>query len=315
MGLAFEARRVGRLSNEKCPNCGSEKGAKLTDETLSDLANRFFIHGSLLRADYGGATVLRFGDGNVAFPAWLEPDIRLFRERFGIAFRTHGPRTWRIGEIVPLYKLQEESTRAAAVEDAIQRFPRRFLAAGEAFYRLRKGVETGNESKANQYDAPPQGCGRGRLDSAELSVLYGSQDIEICIHECRATVADICHIATLKATKQLQLLNLCGPVYNDGQTPFESLRLAIDYVFSAETYSYEITRAIARAAKAAGFHGVVYPSYFRDLRGDEIPNIGLFGHPVAKGIVELICANRLLLHSARYTFALGPCLRLDSWWA
>ena len=316
-GLAVEAQKIGRVSESKCPNCGSLKGAKLSEEDVFELARQFFIYGSFLKTDYGGASVLQFGEGiAVEFPTWLEPDVALLRSKCGLAFRLHGPRTWRIGEVIPLERLKDESTRQAAAEDVIARFPRRPLSAGETFYRLRKGIEYGNECKTDQYDAPPEGRGEGRLNGAGLPVLYGSQDLEICIHECRVTVADVCHLATLRVTQPLELLDLCAQqVPEDGSTPFESAWLAINYVFSAEEQSYEIARSITRAAKEAGLHGIAYPSYFRLLRGSEVPNLALFGYPIAEGKVELICANRLMLNSARYKFGLGPCFSLSPWWA
>jgi hypothetical protein len=176
------------------------------------------------------------------------------------------------------------------------------------FYRLRKGIpwkEQGNES---QYDAPPVGCGSGRLESPGLSVLYGSQDLEICVHECRTTKADDCHLGTLRISRQLELLDLCESIDNDGPTPFESLYLAVQYVFSAEEHSYAVARAIALAASAAGLDGIIYPSYFSSLRGGTIPNIGLFGHPIADGKVSLVSANRLILERADYAVRLGPCM-------
>jgi hypothetical protein len=38
-GLALEARKLGQLSQRKCPNCNSRAGAKLGQETLQDLAH------------------------------------------------------------------------------------------------------------------------------------------------------------------------------------------------------------------------------------------------------------------------------------
>lgn len=45
----------------------------------------------------------------------------------------------------------------------------------------------------SEYDSPPtELVGKGQLDSVGFSVLYGSQDLDICIHECRATAEDAC---------------------------------------------------------------------------------------------------------------------------
>jgi len=139
-------------------------------------------------------------------------------------------------------------------------------------------------------------------------VLYGSQDLEICVHECRVTKADECYLATLRTCRDLQLLDLCGDIDNDGGTPFESLYLAVQFLFAAETHAYHVTRAIAIAAKNIGLDGVIYPSYFSSLRQDRIPNLALFGHPVEEGAIEVACINRLMLETAKYTVQLGPCM-------
>lgn len=306
-GLVIEASKVGRSSRAICPNCGSRAGAKLNEAAVIELARNFFIYGSFVRTEYGGASPLRFGEGGVKFPDWLEPDARLLKNKYGISLRHYGPPTWRIGEVEPLELLRNQPTRKTAAEDVIRRFPRLTLASGETFYRLRKGIPLGKEFAPAQYDAPPAGTLGGRLNSKDLSVLYGSQDLEICIHECRVTKADVCHLATLKTTKPLILLDLCSDITEDGPTPFESLYVAIRFIFSAEEHSYDIGQAIAIAARDAGLQGVAYPSYFSELRGGQIPNIALFGRPIADGSVELFCANRMILDSARYTVTLGPC--------
>jgi hypothetical protein len=128
------------------------------------------------------------------------------------------------------------------------------------------------------------------------------------VHECRVSKADECYLATIRTYHNLHLLNLCGEVENDGNTPFQSLYLAVQFLFAAEQHGYHISRAIALAAKNAGLDGIIYPSYFRSLKTDKIPNIALFGHPVADQAVEIVCINRLLLETARYTVRLGPCL-------
>jgi len=316
-GLRIEARKIGEVSAERCSNCGSLEGAKLSEEAVIELTRRFFVYGSFLKTKYGGASLLRFGGRTkVKFPNWLEPDVFLLKNKCGIEFGLRGPGTWRIGEVIPLERLKNKSTRQTAAEDIVKRFPKRLLATGETFYRLRKGIEFGKEIIEDQYDSPPQGGGQGRLDGADRSVMYGSQDLEICIHECRVTAADVCHLATLRAAQPLDLLDLCAQqITEDGKTPFESVWIAVQYIFSAEEHSYELARAIAKAAEVIGLHGIAYPSYFRTLRGTEIPNLALFGHPIAERKVELVCANRLSLNSARYQFGLGPCFSLSPWWA
>jgi hypothetical protein len=180
---------------------------------------------------------------------------------------------------------------------------------GTTLYRLRKGIPWELQGDQNQYDSPPAvHAPAGRLESSGFPVLYGSQDLQICVHECRITKADECHLATLEIMRPLEMLDLCAVIDNDGPTLFESLYLAIQFVFSAEEHSYEIARAIAKAANQAGLDGIIYPSYFSSLRGGTIPNVGLFGHPIAKHAVKVKSVNRLILQSAEYAVGFGPCL-------
>jgi hypothetical protein len=96
-------------------------------------------------------------------------------------------------------------------------------------------------------------------------------------------------------------------------------------------HSYEISREIAIAANAAGLDGVVYPSYFsvvrtgrmpietaygislRRFKGHEahantqiVPNLALFGRPVAAGSVSVECVSRLVLTKIIYDGVFGP---------
>ena len=110
-GLALEARKLGQISKRKCRHCNSEMGAKLDRATLDDVAENFFVRGSFVRTEFGGATVLRFGawgqdsHREVRFPTWLDTDARLIENSLGIGFRYYGPPTWRLGEVEPLESL------------------------------------------------------------------------------------------------------------------------------------------------------------------------------------------------------------------
>ena len=313
-GLQIEAKNLGTASRHTCRNCGSISGHKLDRTSVEELAQNFFTYGSFVKSEYGGASILRFGDWDknnreVRFSVWLDTDAALIERTIKSNLRYYAPATWRLGEVEPLETLCDPATQPSAAIDVVIRFPRRKLPVGTMFYRLRKGIPWKEQGSESQYDAPPVGCSSGgRLESPGLSVLYGSQNLEICVHECRTTKADDCHLGTLRIARQLELLDLCESIDNDGPTPFESLYLAVQYIFSAEEHSYSAARAIALAANAAGLDGVIYPSYFSSLRGGTIPNIGLFGHPIANGKVNLVCANRLILERADYAVRLGPCM-------
>lgn len=88
---------------------------------------------------------------------------------------------------------------------------------------------------------------------------------------------------------------------------------------------------MARAIQAAGYDGILYPSYFSLLRtgampfetsyglshrrfpsqrdrekGKMVPNLALFGRPIEAGHVKVVCINRLILQRVDYAFHFGP---------
>jgi hypothetical protein len=141
--------------------------------------------------------------------------------------------------------------------------------------------------------------------------MYGSQDLQVCIHECRVTSEDDLYVASLAPNRDLRLLDLTHLLHEEHVTEFESLDMAVHTLFRAGPHSYEIARVIAQAARDAGYDGVIYPSYFSLLRtggmpfetvygislwrfpqaaGYErakiIPNLGLFGRPIREGTLH-----------------------------
>jgi len=175
--------------------------------------------------------------------------------------------------------------------------------------------------------------GNGRFDTTELPILYGSQDLEVCLHECRVAAEDDLYVATLVPLRTLRLLDLSEVLLEENVTEFESLDMALHMLFLAGRHSYEISREIARAALKHGFDGLVYPSYFTSLRTGGTPlettfglshrilpgfreharrntilNLALFGRPLADGIVVVRCIDRAILKKATYTVHFGPLL-------
>ncbi len=161
-------------------------------------------------------------------------------------------------------------------------------------------------------------------------MLYGSQDIEVCVHECRVTVEDELYLATITTKKELKLLDLTE-IIDDDTTEFESIDIAIHMLFLAGEHSYEISRDIAIAAKEKGYDGIIYPSYYSLLRTGSMPfdtiygisirklpitveyaksqiiqNIALFGRPIQEEIVRVVCINKLILNKIIYDIHFGP---------
>lgn len=334
VGLRLDAERIGRELPGTCTNCGSEGFKKLPHADLGALAHRYFVWGSLWRARYGAAPLIQFNEHqatSIDIQPWLQSDVRLIERLLGVGFFHYGPRLWMVGEIEPLKALERARTRSSIISRLLAEYPARILKPGEHFYRIR--VNPTDPSESAQYDSPPpEHAGRGRLDVKGQPVLYGSPDLEVCIHECRVTAEDDTFVATLRPARELRLLDLSVLLREDSSvTEFESLDLTVHMLFLAGRHSYKLTREIAEAARAAGFDGLVYPSYFSLLRigqmpfqtvygishrrieqlqdheqSKTIPNLALFGRPVSSGAVEVHCIDRIIISRVGYEYHFGP---------
>jgi len=334
-GLKLDAERIGIPHALPCPNCGSKDARKLTGYLLRVLASQFFVRGSVFKADYGSAPLITFNErryqnGDFDGPKWLSKDAALISEKAKIGLFHYGPRLWMLGAVEPLEALQNPQSRNGIITRILNEYPERVLPKGEAVYRLR--ANPGNPIADDEYDSPPKEfLGRGRLDADEHPVLYCSQDIEGCVHECRVTVEDELYLASLEPIRDLRLLDLTALLPEKGVTEFESLDMAVHMLFYAADHSYELSRAIAIETKKAGFDGILYPSYFSQVRSGDMPfetaygisirrfpgaqkyavlgtfsNVALFGRPIKDRLVKVACINRLVLHKVNYEFRFGP---------
>ncbi len=167
---------------------------------------------------------------------------------------------------------------------------------------------------------------RGRTAQGDAS-----QDLHICVHECRIAAEDELYVATLSPTSDLKLLDVSVLLNEEGVTEFESLDMAVHMLFLAAKHAYEITRDIAAAVALAGYAGLVYPSYFSLLRTGGRPfetayglshrrlphlrehekhktvaNLALFGRPIEDGRVQVQCINKVIISRVDYRFHFGP---------
>jgi hypothetical protein len=333
-GLILDAYHLGDELEGNCPNCGSLDGKKLTKHVLGCLAYRFFDWGSFHRTDFGGAPVVVFNEHqttSVEFTRGLAQDVKLFEQILGVGFFYYGPRLWMVGEIEPLKALCGlPAEQEPLLDRIIAEYPQRSVSPDEFLYRIR--VNPMKPTDDEQYDSPPEHCqGNGRFNSNGLSILYASPDLETCVHECRVRAEDETYVATLVAPNGLKLLNVSALLPGDDVTEFESLDMAVHMLFLAGDHSYPVTRALARKALAAGYDGIVYPSYFSLLRlglrpfetifglsqrripeyfeyeaSKAIPNVALFRRPIADGKLRVECINRLVLNQVAYKFLFGP---------
>jgi hypothetical protein len=333
-GLRLDAERLGSKGEGTCLQCGIEGGSRLDRDQVESLAYRFFVLGTIHRYEYGGAPGVRFNEQHrgstcILVSDWLKHDLRLIEDKLGVGFFPYGPRLWMCGEVEPLKQLQHPETRPVVLQRILREYPERMLKAGELLYRLRKNPA--KPAAGSEYDSPPeQFLGSYRLDSKDVPVWYGSQDLEVCIHECRVTIEDDLFVATLETIRDLKLLDLTELI--DAEcTEFESLDMAVHMLFLAGKHSYDISREIARATRKAGFAGMIYSSYFslvltgavpfqtaygrsvrrfpgykEQAKSHTIANVALFGRPVAEGALAVKCINRLALRRVIYDAHFGP---------
>jgi hypothetical protein len=334
-GLKIDAYQIGIENDEKCPKCNSNRGHKLTKDLVQDLCYRFFVRGTIHKCEYGGAPLIQFNsqhfnNSDIDVSPWLIDDVRLIEQAGEIGLFYYGPRFWMLGEVEPLKSLQKEDERDEMIEKVLMEYPVRELTEKESFYRLRINPKYSHEF--GEYDtAPDVYLGNNRFDDIDFPVLYASPDLELCLHECRTTVEDDIFVAKLVPMQKLRVLDLTALIEEDGVTEFDSIDIAIHFLFLASKHSYRICRQIAKKVKEKGLDGVIYPSYFSYIRtgafpfetvygisirrfpqfknyaqAQSIPNVALLGRPIKENKVVVECINKVVINKIGYDISFGP---------
>jgi len=293
------------------------------------------VLGTIHKCDYGGAPLIQFNEqrynqSDIDVPSQLADDVKLIEKAGEIGLFYYGPRLWMLGHIEPLKSLQNDQEKYKIIDRILKVYPIRELTESDTFYRLRQNPE--KPYSVSEYDAAPHKKSNwNRLDSNGFSILYGSQDLELCIHECRVSVEDSIYVSKLSSTRTLKLLDLTELIDETGVTEFDSLDIAIHFLFLAGKHSYEICREIALKAYERGLDGIIYPSYFSYIKTGHIPfdtvygisirkmprlkeyaksqiipNLALFGRPIKDGKVKVDCINRVLINRVSYDVTFGP---------
>lgn len=308
-GLKLTCEKFGIDNNDSCPNCNKNNGYKISVEQLSEITREYFVNGSYYQSEFGGSSLLMFNEHqktDVDFGKYLKSDVELIEKILGIGFFYYAPRLFNLGLIEQLENLKNSDSNEEVLKEIIGKFPTRILNKDDYFFRLRKNVSNPNDE--NQFDSPPlKYSGKGRLDSEDLNILYGSENIEICLHECRVSIIDELYLAKLVPLTDLKILDLSAEIKEDG-TEFESLALSLHHIFRAEEHSYEICRKIAKFAFSKGYDGIIFPSYFSKIKTESIPNIALFNSPVNDGKVIVSSIDRIKIDKVDYSYTFGPLL-------
>jgi hypothetical protein len=84
-------------------------------------------------------------------------------------------------------------------------------------------------------------------------------------------------------------------------------RLAtLDGLLFPRDNDYYATQALARYLSGLGFTGILYPSAFCIIGGNESKNLVIFGCPLKERAVDLLDINRLGVSAINYDLRFGP---------
>lgn len=333
-GLKINAYHIGITDEKNCPNCNSVKGKKLNRTLIDKLSYQFFVIGTIHKTDFGGAPRVQCNEQHkdktdIEVSDWLKVDLQILTKYGTMGLFHYGPRLWMIGEIEPLKSLLDNEERKEIIKNILEKYPSKTINSDNYFYRVR--VNPRIPASINEYcSAPEELLGNGRLDFKRFPILYGSEIIDLCLHECRVRSEDDIYMAKLTPKTDLKLLDLTMLIEED-VTEFESLDLALHFLFLAGKHSYRACREICKAAKKAGYDGLLFPSYFsfittghlpfetvygisirriptmRDYaQSQSIPNLALFGRPIRDNKIEVESINRVVLTKVTYNAIFGP---------
>ena len=306
--------KYGEAPEATCPRCGNY--GKLVSKTrLADATREFFSDGSYVAETMAPVYVVNQDNPQPAqFDATLDSDAKLACALTGEVIFSYGPPLWRFGEVELKHAFDEGGDeREMAASDFVLSAPKIALPIGTRLFRIRKNPACDEViATAAAFDPPPSSMTRlpGRWDDGKTPVLYASDDIELCIHECRVLIADEIVVATLSTKRSLVLLDLAGEFPAPVVTPFEDPSIFARFLsLSRDDQWQDHARTVARVAREAGLAGVRYTSYYAQAKQQSKSlNIALFGRPLEAGDLAIESVNRLRLTDAQYAYSFGPVL-------
>lgn len=317
-GFRQSIARNSKVSPAVCPMCATI-GPLIDRVGLQEAMYEFFVAGSYLPETM--APVYQVNDRNpnpARFDLTLDDDAKLACALTSDVIFDYGPAMWRFGEVNLKHAFDEGgSHREEAALNFVARAPRIELPIGTRLFRVRKNPKVDETiTTAAAFDPPPAQIVRspGRWDDGQAAVLYASDDIELCLHECRVLLADEIIVASLATALPLKLLDLTADFDGIPSTPFDDPGIFARFLSLSRNEQWlDHARAVSRAAFQAGLDGIRYKSYYGQAKQQSgALNVALFGRPIEAGTMTIESVNRVRLTDAHYQFSFGPVLYCDS---
>lgn len=303
-----------------CMRCGGDTGFRVDKDTANELMTSFFVNGSIPPEVGGPAPIFQYNKYQhsecITFGTNLDQDLNLLSGFLNVQLFHYGPPFWRLG-ITEHYErlkgfvdggVKGVVEREEIWNDIIGRCKVVIFDVNKKLFRLRSDKKL-VQAIPEQFDTPPAEVvvSRGRYDSDSLPIFYASDDVEVCIHECRATLADSLTLGTLVPNKPLRLIDLSGSIDETSvTTEFESVtRMLVKLAYSGKQ-DYDLCRELAQHIKKRGFDGFLFLSYFSQAHKRRLKNLALFGYPLKSGLLRLESVNRLILNYVGYEYSFGP---------
>lgn len=321
VGLRLEAERIGRWSRlrKTCPNCGRRDGYNLNVKALGELREQFFSRATAPNQFRDDIAVLGVIEDQESHDIGLKLRPEAEADRLLIESKIRGRLFYRSPKLFFLGITNHFGEQNSLSKDVVRNsiVPKlRFteIEPSEVFYRIRVNLSNQDKFEEAQYDAPPKPRRRGfgRFDNPKLPLLYGSPNLQVCIHECKVTLADDIFVASLLPTRKLKMIDLTGN-YDQPEDvdAFDDLfwffRGLMNSNFpSVYRYCRRVAQAIRDLTDADGF---IYNSYYTNVAGDTggpTINYALFDRPLADGKLKVASVNTIRLNRVTYDYHLGP---------
>lgn len=314
-GLRYYSEKIGRTSLRACPACGRSDGFGITESQVDEIAERFFVDGTVSHGVGSYSPVFRIGGD----PPSHEPDLldhtlrdlKRIRIRSELVLHFRSPKFWQIGltyhwdhdDNGNFIVSKEQAKRAT---DACQKA---ILRKGSTIYRAGLGLKDEKLFDEDQYDSPKNTKKNfDRFDSSDFRIFYSSSTIETCLHEVRLSIHDPISIASLEVRDDLNLLDTTADADNYSGDEFDNPA----HFFRGLAYStstHKETQQISRVIAAAGYDGFLDRSYHNSLLQRDGHNVALFGRPISEGKLQVRSINTVFISKLSVEYQLGPVIK------